>query len=99
MSLIDRLTGAEMPKIPVHQFWAGMIETSLGEVTVAQFKIYFDITGDDATDFDWLIGKYNASANKERFIELMHAVFLLSEKQTPGYTDQADVVARINRIG
>jgi len=99
MALIDRLTGAAEPKIPVHQFWAGMVELSHGEITVAQFKTYFNLTGDDATDFNWLVAKYQASANKAEFVELMHAIFMLSEMDTPGYTSESDITARINRIG
>ena len=99
MSLLDRLIGIEEPTISVHSFWAGMVELSLGEITAAQLKTYFDLAGQDATDLDWLIGKYQASANKERFLELMHVIFLLAGMDTPGYTTNAEIVARINRIG
>lgn len=99
MSLIGRLSGAEEPKIPVHQFWSGMVELSLNEITVAQFKTYFELAGQDADDFDWLVGKYEASTDKPMFIQLMHVLFMLSEQGTPGYTANADLVARINRIG
>jgi len=99
MALIDRLSGASKPKIPIHQFWAGMVEISLGEISTSQFKTYFNLTGQDATDLDWLIGKYQASADKPIFLELMHVIFMLAEIGTPGYTANADLVARINRIG
>ena len=104
MALIDRLaginlTGEDDGKISVHYFWAGMVELSLGEVSVAQFKSNFNLTGSDASDFDWLVGKYQASAHKERFIELMHVIFMLAESVAPGYTTTAELQARINRIG
>lgn len=98
MALVDRLRGAEDPKIPVHQFWAGMVEIALGEVTVAQFKTFFDLTGQDATDFDFIVSAYQASSNQERFLQLMHVIFLLAEQDTPGYNTSAALSARINRI-
>jgi len=98
MSLLARLNGDEEPKIPVHQFWAGMKEIALGEVTVAQFKTYFELTGVDGTDFDWLVGKYTASTDQELFIELLHVIFVLAEVKTPGYANTADITSRINRI-
>jgi len=100
MSLIGALSGAEgVRKLPVHQFWAALVELSLGELTEAQIKTYFEMTPEEQTDFDWLVGKYQASQTKERFLELMHVLFMLAEQGTPGYTDEADITARINRIG
>ena len=97
MALLDRLAGLEEPKIGGHKFWAGMVELSLGEVTVAQFKTYFDLSGQDATDFDWLVTQYQASTNKPQFIELMHVMVTLAEGKVPGYLTNADWVARIGR--
>jgi len=105
MALLERLSGYGLDpdsgpsKLPAHQFWSAMVELSLGEITVAQLKTFFDLTGDDATDFDWLVGKYQASANKERFVELMHVIFMLGEMGAPRYRTNADLTARINRIG
>ena len=99
MALLERLQGADgYVKIPVHQFWAAMKEIHLGELTVAQVKSYFNMDAGDESDFDWLIGKYQASTDKPGFIELMHAIFMLAEGSTPNYISNTDLTARINRI-
>jgi hypothetical protein len=48
-----------------------------------------------------LINRYNAqptSAAKASFVELMMVIFSLCEARVPGYTTNADIVARINAI-
>lgn len=85
-------------KIAVHQFTAGMYEIAEGEITVAQFKNYFDLQGQDATDFDWLLNQYDTSADQDKWLVLIEKIFMLSEFYTPGYTDRNDVAARITRI-
>ena len=99
MALLERIIGGEsVAKIPVHQFWAAMKEVHLGELTVTQVKTYFNMDVTDQSDFDWLITKYQASTNKDDFIELMHSIFMLAEVNTPNYNNTADLTARINRI-
>ncbi len=99
MALLDRLRGWEYPQIPVHQFWASMVEYAKSQITVADIKTYFDMSAEDQDDFDWLIGKYDASSNKPAFIELMHVIFLLAEIEFPGYDTKALLVTRVNGIG
>ena len=99
MALLERLQGADgYIKIPVHQFWSAMKEISLGELTVAQVKTYFNMDVGDQADFDWLIAQYQASANQPEFVELIHSIFMLAEVNTPNYITTIDLTARINRI-
>jgi hypothetical protein len=98
MSLLGRLQGLDEPKIAVHQFWAGMEEVANGEITVQEFKNYFNLSSDEASDFDWLWGKYTASSNQKEFLRLMHIIFVIAEVSAPGYTTETQIVDRINRI-
>lgn len=98
MSLLNRLIGTEEPKIAVHQFWAAMEETANGEMTVQEIKDYLQMSEEDSDEFDWLIGKYQASTDKPRFLYLMHVLYVLAEIEAPGYGTQSELQARINRI-
>ncbi len=100
MSLIDRLSGTQKPKLPVHQFWAAFVEYSLGQKTSQDLKDVFGIIDqEDINEFDWLVGKYGASSNKERFVELMHSLFCLAEQNIFNYADKTTMQNRINAIG
>jgi len=107
MALIDRLAGLgdqEDPanaKISVNAFWALLYEMAKGKVTQAQIINYFSLSPTEQTELTWLIGRYNAQPNataKASFVELIQVIFMLSESQMPGYTTNADIVARLNAI-
>jgi len=99
MSLLDRLSGAQEPKLPVHQFWASLSEYAGGHISEADIQSAFGLTGgDDLTEWEWLRDKYIASTDKPGFVESMHTIFMLAEKSLYGYNVKATVQARINAL-
>lgn len=108
MSLVDRLAGITDEPIPVgfkklgvSTFWASLYELAQGQVTKAQMVAYFELDPTEEAELDWIIGRYNAQPNataKAKFVELMQVLFMLAEAGVPGYTTNADLVARINAI-
>lgn len=106
MALIDRLAGINQDpennqKLSVNAFHAMLYELASGQVTKAQIVAYFSLDATEETELDWIIGKYNAqptAAAKEKFVELMRVLFILAESQVPGYSTNADLVARINAV-
>lgn len=98
MSLLDRLSGTQDPKLPVHQFWGSLVEWTQGEVTRQNVIDAHNISVADETDLDWLKGKIDASANTVNFMHNIHSLFMLAEDNLYGYSAQATMVARINRI-
>lgn len=105
MALIDRLAGIGDPettvKLSINAFWALLYEMAKGVVTKSQIVDYFDLATDEVTELDWIISKYNAqptSTAKASFVELMQVILFLAESRVPGYTTNAEIVARINAI-
>ena len=108
MSLIDRLGGIapspvpeDFKKLSLDTFWACLYELSQGKVTKAQMVAYFELDATEEAELDWIIGRYNAQPNataKAKFVELMRVILMLAESGVPGYTTNADLVARINAI-
>lgn len=103
MSLVGRLRGdaEDGDSIAVHQFWAAMREVHFGEVTVAQFKSFFNITGQDATELDQLIALYQAKstdAEKLEFVDNLHSIFMLVESGSPGYQTNSEINQRLQRL-
>lgn len=104
MSLINRLAGIgteETGKLSPDHFWALLYEMAQGKVTQAQIAGYLTLDAQEQTELTWVVGRYNAQPNataKARFVEVMRAVLMLAESQTPGYATNADIVARINAI-
>ena len=86
MSLIDRLSGTEAPRIPAHQFYAGLTAFADGQVTRGQIETLFTIaaTGADKSELDALIAGYQAATDKLRWPNALHCVFMLLER--PGAT-------------
>jgi hypothetical protein len=105
MALIDRLAGIgdreQINKIPITYFWACLYELSKGKFTKQQIITLFALDSGEVAELDWLIGKYNAmptAAAKADFVELINVILIMAEAQAPGYTTNADLVARINAI-
>ena len=108
MALVDRLAGITDTPIPggfkklsISTFWASLYELAQGKVTQAQMVTYFELDADEQVELQWLIDRYNVqptAAAKAKFVELMHVLFMLAEAQVPGYTTNAQLVARINAI-
>lgn len=82
MSLIDRLSGAEDPHISSHQFYSALLALRDSVIDRTQMEALFDIatTGDDATELDFIIDSYNIALDKHRYVEALHAVFMLLER-------------------
>jgi len=100
MSLINRLSGTQKPKLPVHQFWGAFVEYSLGQKTAQQVADAFGLVDqEDVDEFNWLVSKYDTSSNKERFLNLLHSLFCLAERNIFNYADKATMQARITAIG
>ncbi len=104
MSLVNRLAGigtAEGGRIPVAKFWACLYELAQGKMTRQNLIDYIGLDAQETTELDWIIGRYNAQPNataKSKLVELMQVIFYLCETGVPGYTTNAEIVARINAI-
>lgn len=105
MSIIDRLSGIgteeNSTKLGVHTFWAALSEFADGFVTKPEIVSYFQLDSTEEEELDWLVGKYTSQPNAEakaKFVELIHVIFILAEQGAPGYTTNAQIVARINAI-
>ena len=103
MALIDRLAGLNDPeggqKLAVNTFHAAMYELAAGQATKAEVVSYFSLDAQEEAELDWIIGRYNSQPNaaaKERFVELLRVVFILAEAQVPGYTTNAELMARLS---
>ena len=100
MSLIDRLSNDEDPKIPVHQFYAALAEYAAGAITRAGLVSYFQMSAEDETELDALIADYQAAPadRKQEFLEFVHRIFILAEVKAPGYDTKAALNTRINNF-
>lgn len=105
MALIDRLAGLSdpetSPRLPLEYFHASLYELAQGFRTRQQIIDGFGLSVDEVAELDWLIGRYNAQPNataKARFVEVIRVVFVMAEAGAPGYTTNADLVARIQAI-
>ena len=105
MALINRLAGLGDPetnrKLPITYFWANLYELAQGKRTKAQIVSLFALDTDEAGELQWLIDKYNSQPNataKAKFIELVQVIFIMAEAGAPGYTSNAELVARFNAI-
>ena len=99
MALIERLGGIGLVegegKLPILTFHACLAELAEGKVTRQQIINYFNMDAGEITELDWVIAKYQAAVDKPKFVELIRTLFILAESDMPGYTTNADLVARI----
>ena len=108
MALIERLAGINTDqddgthtKLSVGAFWAHLYELAAGARTQAQIISYFSLSADYQAELSWLIGRYIAQRNataKAKFVELVNVIFYMAEARVPGYTTNAEIVARFNAI-
>ena len=105
MSLVNRLAGIghpeEVVKLSISAFWAMLYEMAQGKKTKADIVSYFNLDAGETDELQWVIDRYNAQSTataKAKFVELMLVIFMLAESHVPGYTTNADIVARINAI-
>lgn len=101
MALVERLLGLEVPKIPVHDFFAAAHEIIMGRLTVAQVKTALAMDAAAQAEFDALSATAptgsaaTALANKALWIHSMHAVFILAEGGYVGYATPAQVRTKL----
>jgi hypothetical protein len=50
MAILKRLAGTEQPKLPVHQWMAGLAEVKRGHITQAQFISAFSLSPAEVTE-------------------------------------------------
>lgn len=105
MALIDRLGGLgdweTNRKLPITYFWANLYELAQGYRTKAQIVSLFELDASEANEVQWLIDRYNAQPTataKAKFVELINVILIMAEAKAPGYTTNAELVARINAI-
>jgi hypothetical protein len=106
MALIDRLAGIGtdpelVRKLPITYFWANLYELAQGYRTKQQIVDLFALDTGEANELQWLIDKYNAQPTataKAKFVELVNVILIMAEAKAPGYTTNAQLVARINAI-
>lgn len=101
MALLERLAGISGEKLPVNQFHAALHELVYGEVTQQNIIDFFSLDAGEQTELQFIIDRYNAQATqaeKDEYVRIIRSLFCLAEWQVPGYTTNAELVARINRI-
>lgn len=106
MALIDRLGGIgnnpeNIRKLPVEYFWAMLYELAQGKTTKQNIIDLFALDAEESAELQWLIDRYNAQLNstaKAKYVELIRVILVLAEAKAPGYTTNAQLVARINGI-
>jgi hypothetical protein len=98
MSLLDRLSGAGAPKLPVHQFQGSLQLWALGLVTRANVISAFTISSDEESDLDFLKTKHDAALNKDAFLKGVDSVLMLAEQSIFGLDNQATFVSAINDL-
>jgi len=97
--LFDRLfpATAETENIPVHYFFAAMIDYMAGETTRAQIIGAWDMDADAQADLNTLcdhIDGLNKIEDKLRFAEELHAVMMLTEGELK-YTTKSAFATRL----
>ncbi len=103
MSLLTRIAhiGDGTDDIAIHLFCAGLAEIHNNQITVQQFKNYWNMTTDEADDFDWLVTKYMAKVGdvaRRNFIRDLKDILILTEGQVAWYTNETELRERINEI-
>lgn len=106
MSLVSRLAGLGDPetsrKLPLNTFWAVMHEIRHERIAPAQVIAHYGFDADEQAELGWIMTRYAEqpdAAAKLQFLDYVLAVFMLAEAGFPGYSTEAEIVARINSIG
>lgn len=98
MGLYERLGGAELPKIGVHEFMASMQENVKGEMSNAQAAANFSLSAGEQTEALTLKAKINEPATAaDKYIRGFEYenVLLLWETRKAPYTTVAAVKTRL----
>lgn len=103
MALLDRLRGAEDPKIQVHQFQAAMADWAIGgtgAMTRSDVINYFSITPGEEAQLDALQQIYADAVTNGRqdvFREAVHGILMLAEVDVFYFT-AAQIQTRLQNI-
>ena len=83
VSIIDRLSGAEDPKISAHHLFGALTLLANGDITRAEIETGMDIatTGTDATELTFMINTGSGATDRQKYLNTLHAIFLLQEKK------------------
>ena len=83
MSIIDRLSGVEAPKISAHHLFGALMLLSNGDMTRAEIESGLNIatTGTDATELTFMINTGAGAVDRQKYLNTLHAIFLLQEKK------------------
>jgi hypothetical protein len=88
-------------KIAVHTFFAAQNELDRGQLTAAQIQNYLSMDATTITEYQALIAlaptgtNATAIANRARYINQIHSVFILAEDRAPLYSTPAEVRTRL----
>lgn len=104
-TLVERVMGENITpaqRIPVHEFFAALTRVNAGRWTAAQIKTHYGMSGQDGTDFDWMIAQLAAIVDPtDRLAKLaeVEAVFILAESRAvPSHTTTTEVQAEITAL-
>jgi hypothetical protein len=101
MALVERIMGDPFEpdharKITVHEFAAASYEVAFGPRTMAEIKNYYDMSPEDAAEFDALTAKVTGTdAQRHRLVFQIEQVFILAEMRAPFYDTPALVRSRL----
>jgi len=104
MSLVDRLAGiGAIPddpataKIPVHYFYAALLEVHYGGVTVGDVESHFALNAAEQVELGVIVTKYTSlpANRREAFVNYLHALFMLAESGSPKHDTTVKLNARI----
>jgi len=112
MALLEKIAGTPDAtgthcKIPPFHFYCTVREIAAGEITQQQAATYWgnrmggDWEASDTTDLSWLMTEYDNAGNqtqKEVWLAGLFAILGAVELRAPGYTTDADIKARIQRL-
>lgn len=93
--------GLEAPKIPVHAFFAAVHQRVDGALTRQNVIDMFAMDAAAVTEWDLVAALFPtgstalAEAQKAKFIEKIHAIFILAEGRYAGYDSAAAVRAKL----
>ncbi len=101
MSLLDRLRGAEKPKIPGHPFQAAISEWSVGAAGFTRASIItgFELTVADEPELDALKAIWDSANTPAKKLSLRKAfdnILMLVTGIYPWYDTKAKITARLN---
>ena len=99
-NLYDRLfepsaLSADESPIPVHYFYAGIVDMAAGYTTSAQIVAAFELDALAQSNLTSLIVAYQASSSKDQWLQELHAVMMLAESDLKYRTKQSFA----NRMG